>query len=112
MRVYHTYKDNEYDQKSTYWFTTNEEDEDLDHFDVRKLPTWIDQLPPFIHNHTDPMPKGYEHNSPELRARWDKYYEEEPALIKKAICEAIDFSMLENHNSCQEDDGVEEDEVA
>jgi hypothetical protein len=97
VRVFHTYKDDDYDQGvKRYWFTLNSLCGELDQlcleqpcrhvFDVRELPTWqAPESPPYcIH----------ENDTPENHAAWEQYWEKECAAIRSAIAAAIERGEL------------------
>jgi hypothetical protein len=97
VRVYHTYKEDDYNQGSNrYWFTVNSLCGDLDRlcddqpcrhvFDVRELSTWrAPEQPPYCIDAND---------TPENHAAWERYWESEPAAIHAAITTAIERGEL------------------
>ena len=97
VRVFHTYKEDDYDQGAKrYWFTVNSMCGELDRlcddqpcrhvFDVRELSTWkaLEQ-PPYCIDAND---------TPENHAAWERYWESEPAAIYAAITAAIERGEL------------------
>lgn len=49
VTIYHCYKDDDYNSILTYWYTTDggfdkEEPEHTKDFDVRTLPTWVEDI--------------------------------------------------------------------
>lgn len=97
VRVFRTYKDDDYDQGTKrYWFTLNPqcgvldslcEDELCRHvFDVRELSTWqAPAQPPYCTGPND---------TPENRTVWDRYWELEAAAIRAAITAAVERGEL------------------
>ncbi len=97
VRVFHTYKDDEYDQGAKrYWFTLNSlcghldqlcEEQPCRHvFDVRELSTWqTPEHPPYCID---------EHDTPENRVAWEAYWDREELLIRQAIRVAIERREL------------------
>lgn len=89
--VYHTYKDNDADQRLLYHYTTSPTDPDAYAFDVRELPTW--QAPP-----APPLVRL--DDSLALRVQkapaGDASHQTNPdqAAILQAICDAIDRHLL------------------
>ena len=97
VRVFHTYKEDDYGQGAKhYWFTLNSLCGELDclcddrpcrHvFDVRELSTWrAPEQPPYCIGPDD---------TPENRAAWGRYWESEQAAIETAITTAINHGEL------------------
>jgi len=97
VRVYHTYKEDDYDQgERRYEFTTDARcglldslcaDEPCRHvFDVQALSTWQPTpQPPYCCGAND---------TPENRAAWQRYWELEATAITTAITAAIDRGEL------------------
>ena len=97
VEVYHTYRDNDADQKvNRFVFTLNPncgidesqcEDEPCLHaFDCRRLSTWQPvRQPPYCIGR---------HDNPENRAAWDRYWADELAAIKLSITAAIEKNEL------------------
>jgi hypothetical protein len=94
VRVYCTYKDDEFNNgPSTYHFTTNQEgtyDDETDqfYFDVRELPTWTEpKHPPYLNE-----PGA---DTPENNKAWELFHAKtEPAAIRTAIRAAIDQGTI------------------
>ena len=97
VRVFHTYKDDDYDQGAKhYWFTLNPQCGELDQlcderpcrhvFDVRGLSTWREPAKP-------PYCTGAQDTS-ENRKAWEQYWELEAAAIRAAITAAIEQGEL------------------
>ena len=97
VRVFHTYKDDDFDQGAQrYDFTVNPQcgeadslchDQPCQHvFNVRELSTWQPSKQP-------PYCTGV-HDTPENHAAWDRYWEQEQAGMKTAIIAAIDRGEL------------------
>jgi hypothetical protein len=97
VRVFHTYKDDDYDQGAKrYWFTLNPqcgvadslcEDQPCRHvFDVQELSTWRPpEKPPSC---TGPRDTRENHKA------WEQYWELEAAAIQSAIAAAIERGEL------------------
>lgn len=88
VRVYHTYKDDDFDQgESDFYFTlTNKDDEPEHHFDVRKLSTYVaPQQPPYL--------TGAD-NTPKNRRAWDRFWPTRVKGIKTAVIEAIEAGII------------------
>ena len=97
VRVFHTYKEDDYDQGAKrYWFTLNLqcgvldqlcEDQPCRHiFDVHGLSTWREpEKPPYCTGAND---------TPENRKAWEQYWEQEAATIRGAITAAIERGEL------------------
>ena len=97
VQVYCTYKEDDYDQGAKrYWFTVNAQCGELDQlcddqpcrhvFDVRELSTWQPPAqPPFCTGAND---------TPENRAAWDRFWEQEEQSIQAAIRKAIERGEL------------------
>jgi hypothetical protein len=97
VRVFHTYKDDDYDQGAKrYWLTLNSlcgeldclcEDQPCRHvFDVRELSTWKAPVqPPYCTGAND---------TPKNRNGWEQYWELEAAAIRAAITAAIEAGEL------------------
>jgi len=97
VRVFHTYKEDDYDQGAKpYSFTLNPqcgvadslcEDQPCRHvFDVQELSTWRPPVKP-------PYCTG-SHDTPENRKAWEQYWELEVAAIRVAISAAIERGEL------------------
>ena len=96
--IYHTYKNDDYDQMTlTYSFTTDGTEDCTEHcFEVRDLktmPSWQDMEshPPYIdvlETYADPL------ELPRLRALWAIYHKELPAKIQQVLKEAIEAGVL------------------
>ena len=97
LRVFRTYKEDDYDQGAkVYWFTVNPQCGELDRlcedqpcrhvFDVRELSTWQPpEQPPYCIGPND---------TPENHAAWERYRELEHAVILTAITSAIERGEL------------------
>jgi hypothetical protein len=100
VRVFHTYKDDDYDQGAKrYWFTVNSLCGELDRlcddqpcrhvFDVRELSSWrAPKQPPYCIDAND---------TPENHAAWERYQALELAAIQAAITAAIEQGELTSH---------------
>ena len=97
IRVFHTYKEDDYDQGARrYWFTVNSLCGELDRlcddqpcrhvFDVRELSTWkaLEQ-PPYCIDEND---------TPQNHAAWQQYWEHEQGAICTSIRAAIEKGEL------------------
>ncbi|MEI8045362.1 MAG: hypothetical protein WCL11_28385 [Verrucomicrobiota bacterium] len=97
VRVFLTYKEDDYDQGTrVYWFTVNPQCGELDRlcddqpcrhvFDVRELSTWQPPAqPPFCTGAND---------TPENHAAWERYREHEYAAMLTTIRTAIERGEL------------------
>ncbi len=97
VRVFHTYKNDDYDQGvKRYWFTLNSLCGELDQlcqeqpcrhvFDVRALSTWQPpEHPPYCIDGND---------TAENHAAWEQYWEQECAAIRTAVAAAIERGEL------------------
>jgi len=97
VRVFHTYKEDDYDQGAKrHWFTLNIqcgvadslcEDQPCRHvFDVQALSTWREpEKPPYCTG---------AHDTPENRKAWEQYWELEAVAIQAAITAAIERGEL------------------
>ena len=97
VRVFHTYKEDDYNQGTKhYWFTVNSLCGELDRlcddqpcrhvFDVRELSTWQEpDKPPYCTGAND---------TPENRKAWERYWESEQAAIQAALRTAIEQGEL------------------
>lgn len=97
VRVFHVYKEDDYDQGTRgYWFTVNSLCGELDRlcddqpcrhvFDVRELSTWkAITHPPYSIGAND---------TPENLAAWRRYWKSEPAATQAAITAAIERGEL------------------
>lgn len=84
VRVFHTYKDDDFDNgPSDYWFTlSNESDEPKHHFDVRELPTHIAPVqPPYVHQGG-------------TNAEWEQHWKDRDRAVRQAIIEAIESGII------------------
>jgi len=100
VRVFHTYKNDDWDQgQKRYWFTLHRECSTMDSrceeepcrhvFDVRELPTWQPPVqPPYC---------TAENDTPENHAAWEQYWSQETEVIKVAIRAAIERGALTAH---------------
>lgn len=92
VKVFNTYRDDDYDQGAcTWWFTTDESGESGSEFDVRTLAvpsqSCLDKRPPALTTST----------SKEAVAQWLQWYGPggvEETAIRKALCEAIDLGLI------------------
>jgi hypothetical protein len=97
VRVFHTYKADDYDQGAQrYWFTLNRQCGVLDSlcedklcrhvFNVLELSTWrAPEQPPYCTG---------AHDTPDNRQAWEHYWELEAAAIRTAITAAIEQREL------------------
>ena len=100
VRVFHTYKEDDFDQGAQrYWFTVNSLCGELDRrcddqpcrhvFDVHELSTWRGPAqPPYCIDAND---------TPENHGAWEGYWESEQAVILAAIKAAIEQEELTSH---------------
>jgi hypothetical protein len=97
VQVFHTYQDDNMNQgRRRYWLTVNTqcgvadslcEDQPCRHvFDVRQLSTWRPLKEP-------PHDSGPQ-DTPENRALWTRYWEQEANIIQTAVITAIDRREL------------------
>jgi hypothetical protein len=101
VKIYHTYRDDDYNQGANiYYFTTNGTDDDAEfHFDVRELPVPSAALlnihPPS--KSSDEYKKGSPTRIAEIDAAWEEYHSPDGShqkAIDTVIREAIDRYLI------------------
>lgn len=92
IKVYHTYKDGDYDYPMENWFTSDKDDggnEYDSHFDARELSTFDKSRPESMSGITKRHPKFKS-----LTKQWSEYHRTYDDRLKTAIREAIKSGEL------------------
>ena len=98
VEVFHTYKDDDYDQGPCFnWFCLDEEDSQIGFFDVRDLKVeevkLLDEHPPFINGEEYMEADKAERDA--INRRWDIWLETgQENAIKAIIIAAIDAGII------------------